>query len=49
MSETDLLEISGVGQRKLEVYGDEFIAEIVKFMGEKNKGNHEKRYQFGYL
>ena len=28
MSESDLLEISGVGQRKLEVYGDEFIAEI---------------------
>ena len=35
MSESELLEISGVGQRKLEVYGDEFISEIVKFIGEK--------------
>ena len=35
MSKSDFLEISGVGQRKLEVYGDEFIAEIVSFMGEK--------------
>ena len=35
MSKADFLEISGVGQRKLEVYGDEFIAEIVSFMGEK--------------
>lgn len=42
MSESDLLEISGVGQRKLEVYGDEFIAEIVKFMGEKNKKPRKK-------
>ncbi|MBP9601838.1 MAG: helix-turn-helix domain-containing protein, partial [Lutibacter sp.] len=37
MSESELLEISGVGRRKLEVYGDEFIAEIVKFIGEKGK------------
>ncbi|NLP58042.1 DNA helicase RecQ [Lutibacter sp. B1] len=35
MSEADLLEINGVGQRKLEVYGDEFIAEITSFMNEK--------------
>jgi len=35
MSQSDFLEISGVGQRKLEVYGDEFIAEIISFMGEK--------------
>jgi ATP-dependent DNA helicase RecQ len=35
LSESELLEISGVGQRKLEVYGDEFIAEITKFMSEK--------------
>jgi len=35
MSETDFLTISGVGQRKLEVYGDEFIAEILDFMGSK--------------
>lgn len=37
MSEDDFLKISGVGQRKLEVYGDEFIAEILDFMGSKPK------------
>lgn len=37
MSQSDFLEISGVGQRKLEVYGDEFIAEIVSFMDGKTK------------
>jgi ATP-dependent DNA helicase RecQ len=42
MCETDLLAISGVGQRKLEVYGDEFIAEIVSFMGEKVKKEKKK-------
>ena len=42
MSESDLLEISGVGQRKLEVYGEEFIAEILAFMGEKKKKTSKK-------
>ena len=42
MSESDLLEISGVGQRKLEVYGDEFIAEIINFMGDKKKKTKKK-------
>ncbi|WMI64462.1 DNA helicase RecQ [Aestuariibaculum sp. YM273] len=37
MSEDDFLSISGVGRRKLEVYGDEFIAEILDFMGSKQK------------
>ena len=37
MSESDFLEISGVGQRKLEVYGEDFIAEIVAFSNEKTK------------
>ena len=37
MSESDFLEISGVGQRKLEVYGEDFIAEIVTFSNEKIK------------
>ncbi|AOW20827.1 DNA helicase RecQ [Urechidicola croceus] len=37
MSESEFLEISGVGQRKMEVYGDEFIAEITAFMNEKVK------------
>jgi len=35
MSDDDFLKISGVGQRKMEVYGDEFIAEIISFMGSK--------------
>ncbi|MFV9550253.1 DNA helicase RecQ [Algibacter sp. PT7-4] len=35
LSEPDFLSISGVGQRKLEVYGDEFIAEIKRFMDDK--------------
>lgn len=37
LSEDDFLRISGVGQRKLEVYGDEFMAEIMNFMGSKPK------------
>ncbi|WP_111706707.1 DNA helicase RecQ [Lutibacter citreus] len=42
MSESDFLEISGVGQRKLEVYGEDFIAEIVKFSNEKIKTRKKK-------
>lgn len=37
MSESEFLTISGVGQRKLEVYGEEFIAEIMSFMNAKRK------------
>jgi len=37
MSETDFLQISGVGQRKLEVYGEAFITEIISFMDDKTK------------
>jgi len=37
MSEEEFLTVSGVGQRKLEVYGDEFIAEILDFIGSKKK------------
>ncbi|GAA3576691.1 DNA helicase RecQ [Snuella lapsa] len=37
MSEADFLNINGVGQRKLEVYGDVFIAEILDFIGAKVK------------
>ncbi|WP_375239502.1 DNA helicase RecQ [Aurantibacter sp.] len=36
-NEGDFLTISGVGQRKLEVYGEEFIAEILDFIGSKKK------------
>ncbi|MBU2950328.1 DNA helicase RecQ [Tamlana agarivorans] len=42
LSEDDFLSISGVGQRKLEVYGDEFIAEILDFMGSKVKKPKKK-------
>ncbi|UMB55374.1 DNA helicase RecQ [Lutibacter sp. A64] len=42
MSESDFLEISGVGQRKLEVYGEDFIAEIVAFSNEKIKSRKKK-------
>lgn len=35
MSDEDFLAISGVGQRKLDVYGASFIAEIVSFTNEK--------------
>jgi len=49
MSASEFLEISGVGQRKLEVYGDEFIAEIISFMNEKTeKRNKENTYQVTY-
>ena len=37
VSESELLSISGVGHRKLEVYGAEFIAEILDFIGHKVK------------
>ena len=36
-SETEFLSISGVGQRKLEVYGGEFIEEINTFLATKKK------------
>lgn len=42
MCEADFLEISGVGQRKLEVYGEDFIAEIVSFSNEKIKSKKKK-------
>jgi ATP-dependent DNA helicase RecQ len=42
MSHSDFLEISGVGQRKLEAYADEFIAEIIDFVGSKSKKNKKK-------
>ncbi|AIZ43086.1 DNA helicase RecQ [Cellulophaga baltica] len=35
LSDDEFLEISGVGQRKLEVYGDLFIKEIIAFNKEK--------------
>jgi ATP-dependent DNA helicase RecQ len=35
MSDEEFLEISGVGQRKLEVYGTTFINEVIAFTNEK--------------
>ena len=51
MCELDFLEISGVGQRKLEVYGEDFIAEIVTFSNEKvekrkKNDTHKITYEF---
>lgn len=49
MCEAEFLKISGVGQRKLEVYGDEFIAEIVSFMNEKiQKKKKDDTYKLTY-
>ncbi len=50
MCESDFLDISGVGQRKLEVYGEDFIAEIVSFSNEKintrkKNDTHKVTYQ----
>ncbi|GAA4239590.1 DNA helicase RecQ [Postechiella marina] len=42
LSDDDFLKVSGVGQRKMEVYGDEFIAEIMSFMGSKAKKAKKK-------
>lgn len=42
LSDDDFLKVSGVGQRKMEVYGDEFIAEIMSFMGSKVKKSKKK-------
>jgi ATP-dependent DNA helicase RecQ len=54
MSQTELLAVSGVGQHKLETYGDEFIAEVIAFMQSKQKKKKEdttlvtyKLYQSG--
>ncbi|WP_435139560.1 DNA helicase RecQ [Formosa sp. A9] len=42
MSLMELMDVSGVGQHKAEVYGDEFIAEILNFMGAKLKKEKKK-------
>ncbi|NQY29557.1 MAG: DNA helicase RecQ [Flavobacteriaceae bacterium] len=46
MSDEEFLDISGVGQRKLDVYGTVFINEIIAFTNEKKvkskKGNTHK-------
>ena len=37
MSDEEFMEISGVGRRKMENYGYQFIKEIIKFTNEKKK------------
>ncbi len=53
-TDQEFLGISGVGQRKLEVYGGEFMEEIRSFIKEKKKGRKDttletfKLYQEGF-
>ncbi|CAL2056789.1 DNA helicase RecQ [Tenacibaculum sp. 190524A05c] len=53
-TDNEFLAISGVGQRKLEVYGGEFMEEIRSFIKEKKKGKKDttletyKLYQEGF-
>lgn len=53
-SAAEFLAISGVGQRKLAVYGDEFLEEIKSFLNEKRKTKKDttletfKLYQQGH-
>ncbi|WP_121665334.1 DNA helicase RecQ [Mesonia aquimarina] len=42
LSDDAFMKINGVGQRKLEVYGDEFIAEIREFLKSKKKTKKKK-------
>lgn len=43
-AEGDFIKINGVGQRKLEVYGDLFIQEIKNFQAEKNEKKQRKSH-----
>ena len=36
LNDSDMLQVSGVGERKLQLYGDAFIAEIRRFVLEKS-------------
>ncbi|MCM4166288.1 ATP-dependent DNA helicase RecQ [Arenibacter antarcticus] len=45
-TEEDFMQINGVGQRKLEVYGDQFIQEIKDFQAEKTKKKQRKSHTF---
>ena len=53
-TDQEFLAVSGVGQRKLEVYGGEFMEEIRSFIKEKKKGRKDttletfKLYQEGF-
>jgi ATP-dependent DNA helicase RecQ len=43
VTDNAMKEISGVGERKLQLYGDAFIGEIRKFIAEKNGDGHQVR------
>ena len=43
MCEADFLEVSGVGQRKMEVYGQDFMEVIISFLNEKNKKSKKNK------
>lgn len=40
-TEQEMLQISGVGTRKMEVYGDQFIAEIAQYMNQNESGKSD--------
>jgi len=40
VTDADMLYVSGVGERKLQLYGDAFIAEIRRFVREKSGEGH---------
>ncbi|WP_026808940.1 DNA helicase RecQ [Arenibacter latericius] len=45
-SEEEFMQINGVGQRKMEVYGDLFLQEIRDFQAEKNKKKKRKSHTY---
>ncbi|WP_026814284.1 DNA helicase RecQ [Arenibacter certesii] len=45
-SEEEFMRINGVGQRKMEVYGDLFLQEIKNFQEEKTKKKKRKSHTF---
>ncbi|MGB1004704.1 MAG: RecQ family ATP-dependent DNA helicase, partial [Salibacteraceae bacterium] len=40
-TESEMLQISGVGTKKMEVYGDHFMAEIIQYVNQNKSGNKD--------
>ncbi|MFT4753879.1 MAG: ATP-dependent DNA helicase RecQ [Salibacteraceae bacterium] len=40
-TESEMMQISGVGTRKMEVYGDQFIAEIIQYLNQNKSGKKD--------
>ena len=40
-TEAEMLQISGVGTKKMEVYGDHFIAEIIQYVNQNKSGKKD--------